>query len=160
MKFVDDYKNIRLPDYDYNNGWFFITNKTNNSFPYLTKSIHDIVKTELEEIHKICQGVSLDYATIVPTHVHCILILGNSKLSLSEIWRRFKARTTYFTRKNKLINGSLWQRNYYEHAVRSEKALERIREYIRNNPLKEGLDLNEIYSLVPGTMGSKGSVLP
>ena len=30
--------------------------------------------------------------------------------------------------------GKLWQRNYYEHIVRSEKELTRIREYIRNNP--------------------------
>jgi putative transposase len=32
------------------------------------------------------------------------------------------------------IPGKLWQRNYYEHIVRNEKELARIREYIRNNP--------------------------
>ena len=145
MKFADDYKNARLPNYNYTNGWFFITNRTNNSVPYLTNDTYDLVKTELEEIYKICKGVSLDYATLVPTHAHCILILKNSELPLSEIWRRFKARTTYQAKKNKLINVSLWQRNFYEHVIRNEKALERIREYIRNNPLKEGLDFNEIY---------------
>lgn len=34
----------------------------------------------------------------------------------------------------------LWQRNYYEHIVRSEESLTRIREYIRDNPAKWSLD--------------------
>jgi len=29
----------------------------------------------------------------------------------------------------------VWQRNYYEHVVRDDEALERIRAYIRDNPL-------------------------
>jgi len=34
----------------------------------------------------------------------------------------------------------LWQRNYYEHIVRSENELARIREYIANNPAQWALD--------------------
>jgi putative transposase len=34
----------------------------------------------------------------------------------------------------------LWQRNYYEHIVRDEDDLFRIRMYIRSNPLKWALD--------------------
>lgn len=34
----------------------------------------------------------------------------------------------------------LWQRNYYEHIVRDENELIRIREYIKNNPLKWEFD--------------------
>lgn len=34
----------------------------------------------------------------------------------------------------------LWQRNYYEHIVRNEDSLSRIREYIRENPAKWMLD--------------------
>jgi len=30
--------------------------------------------------------------------------------------------------------GKLWQRNYWEHVVRNESELNRIREYIQNNP--------------------------
>jgi REP element-mobilizing transposase RayT len=30
----------------------------------------------------------------------------------------------------------LWQRNYYEHIIRDENDLNRIREYLINNPLK------------------------
>ena len=34
------------------------------------------------------------------------------------------------------FNGKLWQRNYYERIIRNENALNRIREYIINNPIK------------------------
>ncbi len=34
----------------------------------------------------------------------------------------------------------LWQRNYYEHIIRNEHALRRIREYIWTNPLRWALD--------------------
>jgi REP element-mobilizing transposase RayT len=38
---------------------------------------------------------------------------------------------------NKILNrtgASLWQRNYYEHIIRSDTALDRIRAYVANNP--------------------------
>ena len=34
----------------------------------------------------------------------------------------------------------VWQRNYYEHIVRNEDELNKIREYIINNPLQWDLD--------------------
>jgi putative transposase len=34
----------------------------------------------------------------------------------------------------------VWQRNYYEHVIRGENELSRIREYIANNPLQWEMD--------------------
>ncbi len=34
------------------------------------------------------------------------------------------------------FKGSLWQRNYYEHIIRDERDLNRVREYVVNNPYK------------------------
>ncbi len=42
------------------------------------------------------------------------------------------------------FDGKLWQRNYYEHIVRSEESLNRIREYIANNPLNWPSDENYV----------------
>ena len=36
--------------------------------------------------------------------------------------------------------GKLWQHNYYEHIVRNEDELDRIREYIQNNPAQWDTD--------------------
>jgi REP element-mobilizing transposase RayT len=38
------------------------------------------------------------------------------------------------------FNGRLWQRNYYEHVIRSEQSLNRIRQYILDNPARWEFD--------------------
>jgi putative transposase len=40
------------------------------------------------------------------------------------------------------IPGKFWQRNYYEHIIRDEEDLNRVREYIINNPLNWCFDRN------------------
>jgi len=39
----------------------------------------------------------------------------------------------------------VWQRNYYEHIIRSEESLQRIRDYIVINPLRWHLDRENPY---------------
>ncbi|MGB7290881.1 MAG: transposase [Thermodesulfobacteriota bacterium] len=36
----------------------------------------------------------------------------------------------------KPFHGKFWQRNYYEHSTRDEDDLNKIRQYIQNNPLE------------------------
>jgi REP element-mobilizing transposase RayT len=38
----------------------------------------------------------------------------------------------------------LWQRDFYDHIIRSEDELNKIREYIRTNPLRWGLDPEDV----------------
>ena len=38
------------------------------------------------------------------------------------------------------FEGKLWQRSFYDHIIRNEENLNRIREYIQNNPLKWAFD--------------------
>jgi len=57
--------------------------------------------------------------------------------SLGAVVRAFKSATT--KRINSMRNtpgAPVWQRNYYEHIIRSEDDLMRIRQYIRDNPAK------------------------
>jgi REP element-mobilizing transposase RayT len=35
---------------------------------------------------------------------------------------------------------SIWQRNYYEHIIRNDNDLDRVRDYIVNNPLNWEID--------------------
>lgn len=53
--------------------------------------------------------------------------------------RGFKIGVTNWFRQNTSVS-SVWQRNYYEHVIRDEKSLDRIREYIATNPLRWHLD--------------------
>ena len=59
------------------------------------------------------------------------MVLEDCQLKLAEIVRRLKAVTT------KQVLFKLWQPNYYEHVIRDDKALAKLREYIQNNPLVE-----------------------
>jgi putative transposase len=38
------------------------------------------------------------------------------------------------------FNGRLWQRNYYEHIIRNEESLNRIRQYILDNLARWAFD--------------------
>lgn len=144
-KISSGFKNVRLPNYDYRNGWFFVTNQTNFSRPYIKSEYYQIVKDELFELPKKYSGVKIDFFSLMPTHIHVIMIFDDAPYPLSEIWRRFKSVTTLYAKRAGLLDVTLWQENLYEHIIRNDKAVERIRLYIVNNPLKVHLPLDEIY---------------
>jgi len=106
---------------------------------------------------KLRSEIKLDEFVIMPNHFHAIVIIwsigtntvganGRSPLrmkpkSLSSLMAGFKSSAT--SRINGLRNSPgvpVWQRNYYEHIVRNEDELNRIREYIINNPLQWQFD--------------------
>ena len=59
--------------------------------------------------------------------------------TLSVIVRTYKAAVTTLCRRAGLDHFG-WQRNYYEHIIRDEDDLNRIRQYILNNPMNWGDD--------------------
>ena len=67
---------------------------------------------------------------------------GTSPGSIGRIIQAFKSMTTHEYVLGVRHRGwppffnRLWQRNYYEHVVRDEDELSRLREYISNNPVK------------------------
>ena len=71
---------------------------------------------------------------------------ASQRASLPAIVQWFKTMTTNeYLRGVKTsgwapFQGQLWQRNYYEHVIGDEKSLNRIREYVLNNPAKWALD--------------------
>lgn len=61
----------------------------------------------------------------------------NHAPTVGEIVRAFKARCTHMINVVRNTPGSpIWQRNYYEHIIRSEEEIDRIRKYITENPIK------------------------
>ena len=61
-------------------------------------------------------------------------IVGAYKSLIAVKWLRWLKTSQSGT------DGRIWQRNYYERIVRNEAELNRIREYIVNNPLQWRLD--------------------
>jgi len=61
--------------------------------------------------------------------------------SVGAIMAQYKSIVTKRINRIRHSSGvSIWQRNYYEHIIRNEYELSKIREYIRNNPAGWGLE--------------------
>ncbi len=108
------------------------------------------------------QNIELDEFIVMPNHIHGIIIINERvirelpqrespkrendiknrrKMILPKIIGYFKMNTAkQINILRKTLGLPVWQRNYYEHIVRNEDELNRIREYIINNPLKWNLD--------------------
>ncbi len=65
-----------------------------------------------------------------------VKINGTKPQSLAAITQNYKSVSTrQINRMNKAKGNVIWQRNYYEHIIRNEEALNNILEYIVNNPI-------------------------
>jgi putative transposase len=74
----------------------------------------------------------------------------NRAPTVGEIVRAFKARCTHDLNQMRNTQGMpVWQRNYYERIIRSDNELNKIREYIANNPSNWQEDNNFMPDLHP-----------
>ena len=119
-----------------------------------------MVQTVWNELPFHYPGVTVDAFVLMPDHIHGIIILTNNTvgavppcpppscpppsykpMTLGDVVHRFKSLTTTKYRQgvNELgwtpFQKRFWQRNYFEKIVRNQESLDKIREYILNNPL-------------------------
>jgi putative transposase len=96
--------------------------------------------------------IDLDMFVIMPNHLHGIIVLSNGEAAIraaptiGDVVGAFKSLfTVQFIDgvKNKrwpAFDRRIWQRNYYEHIIRDERDLARVRRYIDENPLRWEFD--------------------
>lgn len=75
---------------------------------------------------------------VMPDHVHWLFQLGE-KATLSEVVKAYKARTARAVNDYLGRRGALWQKSFYDHALRAEEETRQIARYIVANPLRAGL---------------------
>jgi REP element-mobilizing transposase RayT len=78
---------------------------------------------------------------VMPDHVHWLLKLQSSNISLSKTLSYVKNRSAGFAFKKFGIKG-LWQKGFHDHAIRREENLIEIARYIVANPVRAGLVLS------------------
>jgi len=88
---------------------------------------------------------------LLPDHLHCIWTLPPGDEDFSTRWRlikgKFSRRASLWRRQEHLLNPSrrrrrettIWQRRFWEHAIRDEKDFQNHFDYIHYNPMKHGL---------------------
>ncbi len=115
----------------------------------------ELLKKFWDEIPKHYENVNTDAFQIMPNHIHGIIIIlpvgatigrpfqkaGNARpyTDLHKIIGSYKNVTS----KNIHAFGLKefeWQKSFYDHVIRKNESLEKIREYIFNNPAKWELD--------------------
>jgi putative transposase len=122
----------------------------------------EIVRTCWKELADHYPNLQLDQFVVMPNHVHGIILLLDEltvaatscrpndsavgagfkpaptrRYPLSEILRAFKTFSARRINEYRRTPGlSLWQRNYYEHIIRNQESLNKIREYILTNPVR------------------------
>src|SRR5579883_2147805 len=165
-------KSVRLKDFDYGvAGYYFVTICSHNKVCILGKvdsdsvrlsTLGEIVRDNWLKIADLNVHVILDEYVIMPNHLHGILRFNESTISkqtgcekhqdsrinltvpgsLPTIIRSFKSACTKAAQEELGIV-RIWQRGYFEHVIRSEVSLLKIRQYICDNPIKWHLD--ELY---------------
>lgn len=160
-------KSVRLKEYDYSKGgYYFVTictfnrmnlfGKVNNQKIELNQ-FGKIIEEELIKSPIVRKEIKIDYYSIMPNHLHCIVIIEeeyrkgerpfaptlNASLfklkprTLASFISGFKSVSTKKVNEIRKTPGEkVWHRNYYEHVIRNEKDLYEIRKYIQNNPLE------------------------
>jgi len=152
-------KSNRLRNYDYSQGgYYFITICTQDRIEWFGKIQNGVIELNENGAIAVKQWiwlgeqypyVVLDSYAVMPNHFHGIMGInaGNGRgrslqkiKSLSELVGAFK------TTSSKLIHrigvgGFLWQKSFYDHIIRDELSLNRIRKYIMNNPKQWDTDI-------------------
>ena len=124
-----------------------------------------LVQGEWEKSAQIREEIELDGFIVMPNHIHAIIIItggsgratgrsplqaGPAKRSLGAFVGGFKSVVTKRINETRGAPGTpVWQRNYFEHVIRDEDSLNRIRRYIDDNPARWEFDRENPAALKP-----------
>lgn len=129
-------KKARLPGSLYQQGYAFsVSIGTHQKHPWFAL-YPDLAESAVQILRETAygRGTKLYAWCIMPDHVH-MLLQDNELLGFV---RLFKGRLTPKARAYD-YGRPLWQRSFYDHALRREESLEEIARYIWWNPVRAGL---------------------
>ena len=124
--------------------YFFTVNLAERQRSLLTERI-DTLREAFREV-KNAHPFVIDAAVILPEHLHTIWTLPQGDNDFSLRWRQIKSAFSRAIEKDERISNSrlrkqergVWQRRFWEHAIRDEEDFNRHIDYIHINPVKHG----------------------
>ena len=160
MEKLPERKHPRLKEYEYADGWYFVTVCTDKKRKILgdvetcemdvgrgaltppqvrLSNIGQVVEKHLLKANTIYPDAKIDTYVIMPNHIHLIVAVGAAvdggvraprPTTLMEVIRSFKSLST------REVGHSVWQTSFYDHVIRNEADYLRIRQYMDNNPAR------------------------
>jgi REP element-mobilizing transposase RayT len=133
-------RNLRKGRASIKNQHYLVTTAVEDRWPAFTnKEAADIVLLSLSWLEK--EGrIALDVVVIMPDHLHFVASLV--KGSLAQVMHSLKGYTAYKINALLKKQGTFWQPQYHDHAIRQDEDLYDIVLYILNNPVRAGLVKN------------------
>jgi putative transposase len=136
---MPEYRRLLIPGGEY----FFTVNLEDRSSDLLIRRI-DLVRSAWRHVEERMPFETVA-AVVLPDHLHCIWRLPPDDPDFSGRWRMFKARFTRGLAENeRSLSGkrpgefNVWQRRFWEHAIRDDQDRQRYVDYIHNNLVKHG----------------------
>ncbi|MCC5849013.1 MAG: transposase [Verrucomicrobia bacterium] len=80
----------------------------------------------------------LDCFVVMPNHVHALFSLGKG-FRLDQVMKSWKGYTSREINRTRGTRGNLWQEEYWDRLIRSERHFHKVRKYILENPEKANL---------------------
>jgi len=116
---------------------YFITTATHERSPFfIDPAAAAVVLDALKWLDQNGRMV-LDAAVLMPDHLHFVIELKTDRLpKLMHSLKSYTAKKVNAVLKRQ---GSLWQEQYYEHAIRKDEDLHEVVLYMLNNPVRAGL---------------------
>lgn len=136
------YDNLRIGRYSETNRIYFVTTviKNRNERIFNDFSAARLVVNEMRYLHETEKVSSIAWV-IMPDHLHWLFQLKEQE-SLPNVVKSLKARSAQNINKYLNRTGAVWQKAYYDHALRKEEDIKGISRYIVANPLRAGLVKN------------------
>jgi putative transposase len=78
---------------------------------------------------------------VMPDHMHVLIELGETE-PLSLVVQRIKSLIAVAVNQQRNKRQPVWQRGYYDHAIRTDEDVLFAARYIVNNPIRAGLAVN------------------
>jgi len=129
-----------------------------------------IIQNMWSELPGRFSQIDVDSFVAMPNHIHGVIVVGaqfiapsnsppdmvedaargamNRAPTVGEVIRVYKAVSARAIRST-ISADFRWQRNYYEHIIRNEESLNRIRQYIVDNPIRWDLDRDNPAVITP-----------
>jgi putative transposase len=135
-------KQMHLTNYDYSvsDAPYFLTLCTHEKQAYFQKpQAAQCIADEINYRANTAQEILVFAYCIMPDHLHLLLQFNERYGKTLQNWvTAFKRHTTRLL--NQLENiAPLWQRNFYDHVVRTDESMKGIAEYIVHNPVRKNM---------------------
>jgi putative transposase len=125
--------------------FFFTVNLAERRLQLLTEHI-DELRAALRQTRQR-HPFKIDAMVVLPDHLHAVWTLPEDDANFATRWRLIKSMFSRSLGTGERISDSraakgergIWQRRYWEHAIRDENDFARHMDYIHINPVKHGL---------------------